>query len=168
MRNYRVKANVIAGALALSLGGAFGLVDGDANGSAQVLPSFCREEVAEDVRPSPASSHTGVLLGANKRYVEGGEFIYARLLNFGSKIAGYGWEFLIERHTVSGWTLDPSSPKGPWIKKLGLLKPGAASLLCYKFQIPKGQPKGRYRFSTRVSYLGHGILTRRTAEFFVR
>jgi hypothetical protein len=131
-----------------------------ANGS----PRFCQWTQARDVRPA-ASGQRGVALAVSKRRVEAGAFVYARLLNLGSKAAGYGREFLIERYSAAGWALDPSSPDGPWIKSLSKL-PEETAGRCYGFRVPVGQAGGRYRFSTKV-FLRPGSSARRTAEFQV-
>ena len=146
-------------AICIALGGA----SEDAR-SANGSPRFCQWTQAKDVRP-PAVHQRGVVLAVSKKRVQAGAFVYARLLNFGSKAAGYGREFLIERYSAGGWALDPSSPDGPWVKSLSRLPAGDAGR-CYRFQVPVGQAGGRYRFSTKV-FLRPGSSARRTAEFLV-
>jgi hypothetical protein len=156
-----IRAMVIAaGACAICIGSWASTKTSSAHGS----PRFCQWTQAGDVRPAP-SGQRGVALTASKKRVEAGAFVYARLLNFGSKTAGYGREFFIERYSAAGWGLDPSSPDGPWVKSLRKLPSGAAGR-CYVFRVPVEQAEGRYRFSTKV-VLKPGSSARRTAEFLV-
>lgn len=151
---------IAAGACAICIGAWAGANTSSAHGS----PQFCQWTQAGDVRPAP-SGQRGVVLAVSKKGVEPGAFVYARLLNFGSKTAGYGREFLIERYSAAGWGLDPSSPDGPWVKSLSKL-PGGAAGRCYVFRVPVGQAEGRYRFSTKVVFRP-GSSARRTAEYLV-
>ena len=144
-------------AFALYLTLAF--LSGTASSSAQGLPTFCKE--------APRSASTkqgGVSLVVSKGQVRVGAVIYARLLNFSAKTVGYGREFAIERRGRSGWTLDPASPDGPWVKSLGKLAPGSGGR-CYEFHVPSTQAEGRYRFSTKIIQTGSQAV--RTAEFRV-
>ncbi len=106
------------------------------------------------------------MLSVSKMRVEAGAFVYARLLNFSDEAAGYGREFLIERHGPTGWALDPSTPVGPWFKSLSKLPAGAAGR-CYGFQVPEEQVQGRYRFSTKV-FLKSESSARRVSGFLVQ
>jgi hypothetical protein len=163
MMKFMTKGSLAAwlSAFALCIGLALaGSNDSSANG----LPRFCQGSEAKDVRPV-VSNQGGVALAVSKKRVETGAFVYARLVNFGGKAAGYGQEFRIERYSATGWALDPSSPDGPWVKSLGKLPAGAAGR-CYRFRVPVEQAKGRYRFSTKV-FLRHGSSARRTSEFLV-
>jgi hypothetical protein len=151
--------------LALSWSMAMGSIDGDISFAAS-SPSFCQGASAKDVDPNLVSSQDGVSLAVSRKRVDAGAAIYARLVNFSSKSAGYGREFVIQRYGSSGWSIDPSSPEGPWPRSLSKLPMGAAGR-CFKFQVPMEQPEGRYRFSTKI-FLESGASARRSVEFVVR
>jgi hypothetical protein len=138
-------------------------------------PRFCRVHSAVAAFEArivgrgepPVSAPRGVTLLTSRPDVSPGDWIYARLANFGTEVAGYEREFAIERMTMRGWEVDPSSPMGPWFKVLGKLNPGTAGR-CYAFQIPLEQADGRYRFSTkiRLPISGQGQ-PRRVAKFSI-
>jgi hypothetical protein len=97
--------------------------------------------------------------------VSPGEVLAARLVNRMNKMASYGVAFRIERFSNGSWQLDPSSPKGPWPKKLGRLEPGSAGA-CFYFRIPAQQPQGKYRIVTFVRV--DGKKTSRNSEWRIR
>lgn len=137
--------------------------------------SFCHVDTAKGAlsagvignRRGSTYQPQGVELLVSNAQIARGESIYARLANFGEKRAFYGREFVIQRRSEGGWERDPASPKGPWVKVAGVLKPGSAGR-CYRFDVPMDQPTGQYRFSTRIT--GPEIskaAQRRTAVFRV-
>lgn len=149
------------------------------------IPTFCqgRSVKAIDNRDtrrkggSDGSARTvrrlrvaGVVLLVSTDQVDAGQSVFARLVNRGSRYLGYGLEFHIERYTTArGWFVDPASPPGPWPKVGGRLNPGFAGR-CYGFHVPADQPRGHYRFSTKVEVLDRprSRPIRRTGEFDVR
>jgi hypothetical protein len=131
---------------------------------------FCDGDEAREAYETSAG-HPNVPTGRGKvslvvksRHLKPGQTVYARLVNFSPENASYGLAFRIERFSGSGWEMDSSSPDGPWPKSRGRLSPGFAGK-CFRFQIPAGQPRGRYRLSARVQ-LSVGD-RRRSGEFFV-
>jgi hypothetical protein len=154
------------------------LLAADASASLSV-PQFCTGSVDPNKVKSmgrPAESREGkrrqggLLLVVSKNRVTPGSNVYARLVNNGTQLVGYGREFRIERYTATkGWFLDPNSPKGPWTRELRRLS-GESAGLCYRFEVPSDQSPGRYRFSTKIHFeLGTSRRAeRRTAEFAVR
>ncbi|HEY8502048.1 MAG TPA: immunoglobulin-like domain-containing protein, partial [Solirubrobacterales bacterium] len=134
-------------------------------------PPFCRPMSAEDVPKAvrgPVAK--GIALGLNAEVRAPGQTLYARLLNEGKGRVHYPPMFRIERYVNSQWTVDPSSPKGPWHANLDLLAPGRAGK-CSEFEVPQGQADGRYRIVKSV-LIGHGHSrsrkrSKRVAEFFV-
>jgi hypothetical protein len=166
-KNFRLQALILAAFAVFCL--AF--VD---SSQGQRLPRFCRALTARTVfvvsgnkRDLPAAErHRKVVFLTNKKTVQPGGRIYARLVNFGRSIVGYGREFAIERWTSTDWELDPSSPKGPWPRVLGRINPGSAGK-CYRFDVPSEQEKGFYRFSTKASIRLVRHQMRKTAKFTV-
>lgn len=165
---------VIARAVTVTVVGLLCLVAAD-SAFAGGVPRFCRVSKSSAALAASAKqgmkhslTHTGgVLLLVNRSSVSAGKLIYARLANFSTSRVGYGLEFAIDRRLTGGWILDPSSPKGPWPKVGGILKPGRAGR-CYRFKVPGEQPQGLYRFSTQIQvHLGTQQQARRTAEFRV-
>lgn len=94
-----------------------------------------------------------------------GQVLAARLVNRMNTTASYGVAFRIERFANGSWELDPSSPKGPWPRKLGRLEPGSAGA-CFYFRIPAQQPQGKYRIVTFVHV--DGERTSRNSEWRIR
>ena len=126
--------------------------------SAAKSPRFCRVDKASDAlsarvignsRTSSSQLH-GIQLLVSDFHVASGEPIYARLANFGKKRVFYGREFAVQHRSAGGWERDPASPKGPWVKVAGVLKPGSAGH-CYRFDVPTNQTPGQYRFSTQIT-----------------
>lgn len=164
MKTKRVPKTTIAvslSALALSSGLA---AAGSAGRSTAGIPRFCKEQQAKDALPT-SPLQRGLRLAVSREGIQPGELVYARLLNFSDTTFGYGREFRIERYGSSGWTLDPSSPDGPFVRSLRKL-PAENAGRCYGFRVPLAQANGRYRFSTKV-FQRPGVSTRRTAEFTV-
>jgi hypothetical protein len=140
------------------------------------VPRFCRVNTAqaaleaqvEQEHHSMSRNPRGIVLLVSQSEDIPGAWVYSRLADFGNVSAGYGREFAIERLTPSGWEIDPASPKGPWIKVLGRLNPGAVGG-CYRFHVPATQPAGKYRFSTKIRLPLNGRRwVRRTAQFAVK
>jgi hypothetical protein len=129
-----------------------------AGSSAAKSPRFCRVDKpsdalsAREIDSNRTSSNQlrGIQLLVSNFHVAPGEPVYARLANFGKKRAFYSREFAIQRRSGGGWERDPASPKGPWVKVAGVLKPGSAGR-CYRFDVPTDQPAGQYRFSTKIT-----------------
>lgn len=132
----------------------------------QPTGGFCQLRDAEDVlnRLGERGSVRGIkLMVANERVVPG-QALQARLLNLTRGVVLYGSEFKIQRYSKSGWKTDPSSPSGPWPRRLSKLSSGGAGR-CYRFVVPAQQEAGRYRFLTFVD--SGPAKQRRIAEFFV-
>lgn len=133
----------------------------------QPSAGFCQIGDADDlleriVQRVPA---TGVRLVVDEQRVEPGEVVRARLLNFTRGVVRSHSEFTVQRHREESWKTDPSSPDGPWPRRLGKLSPGGAGR-CYRFSVPVEQDPGRYRFLKRVEY--GSVRKWRAVEFFVR
>lgn len=113
---------------------------------------FCQITGADKVaeRAEMQGPAIGIRLLANQQQVEAGEVVRARLANFSTNAVRSGAEFEIQRYVGLAWQTDPSSPDGPWPLRVRKLKPGEASG-CYRYEVPEGQPAGRYRFLTTVS-----------------
>jgi hypothetical protein len=133
----------------------------------QPSAGFCQITDADDLleRLGQRTLATGVRLVVNEQQVEPGEVVKARLLNFTRDVVRSYSEFKIQWHGKEGWKTSPSSPDGPWPRRLGKLPPGDAGR-CYRFSVPAEQGPGRYRFLTRVD--SGSVTKRKAAEFFVR
>jgi hypothetical protein len=135
--------------------------------ASQTGGGFCQTMDADDLlkrvgQQTPADT---IKLVVSKQEVEPGMLIQARLVNTTQRVARYGSEFKIQRYGRMGWKTDPSSPDGPWPRRLGKLSPGRAAG-CYRFSVPAEQSPGRYRFLTSVN-LG-SARKGRVAEFVVQ
>ena len=107
--------------------------------------SFCQTQDLKKVEAHSTGSPRGELfLVVKDESMSPGQVLAARLVNRMNATASYGVGFRIERYADGSWELDPSSPKGPWPKKLGRLDPDSAGQ-CFYTRIPAEQPQGRYR-----------------------
>jgi hypothetical protein len=151
----------------VAVAAAIGVMAAGGTVVASSTPEFCQPTRADEVSPGPGGQ-TGVVLAVNKKRAEAGRSVFARLLNFSSKTAGYVREFRIERYGAGKWTVDESGPAGPWPKSRGILSPGSAGG-CYRFNVPPELSSGRYRFSTQISFRtgSSSALVRRVGEFTV-
>lgn len=127
--------------------------------------SFCKTESVERVeaRATKAGAQD-IALALKGESLRPGETASARLFNRGESNAAYGLAVKIERWMDGQWSLGPSSPKGPWPKKLGRLDPGEISA-CFRFPVPDGQPGGQYRFTVYIHLDQKKV--RRSAKFIV-
>lgn len=135
--------------------------------ASQAGGGFCQVTDAGDLltRQGQATPADTVKLIVSKPEVRPGMVIQARLINTTQFVARFGSEFKIQRYGRNGWMTDPSSPDGPWPRKVGKLMPDRAAG-CYRFSVPAGQHLGRYRFLTSVD-LGSSKRGR-VAEFAVQ
>jgi len=74
-----------------------------------------------------------------------GEIVTARLENHGTDSLHYGLGRTIERYDGSTWTVAPESSQGA-VLAIGLSSGPGESASCWSFNIPPGEPPGRYRF----------------------
>lgn len=135
------------------------------------MSPFCRAMSAEEVPTAVRGPMVkGVALGLNAGVRAPGQVLYARVLNEGEIRIQHSQVFRIERYVNSHWTIDASSPKGPWPAKLGSIRPGGAGG-CFEFAVPQAQAGGRYRFVKPVLIGQENSRLRkrskRVAEFFV-
>ena len=109
-----------------------------------------------------------VRLGSRSKSYRGGEVVYARVENLGTKLVHDLREYSVERFTEEGWErVGPHAlgwPRSP----APLLSAGKAR--CQDFRVPSHASPGRYRL---VKYIGYGSVTGRTMlaltrEFRVR
>lgn len=153
MRSFTFQATVTAAAFVVASAHAFGWgLNINQASASQTGGAFCEIRAADEVLrqrggQAPAS---GVLLVTDKHEVQPGKQIRARILNFGPRSVRFGAEFKIQRYDAGRWTTDPSSPDGPWSRRAGVLAPGRAGG-CYRFLVPSDQPRGWYRFVTKVT-----------------
>lgn len=113
---------------------------------------------------------TGIAFCLKLRVVRRGQVAAARLVNHEKRTVAYGLAFAVQRRHSTGWRRDPVSPDGPWRQVRRSLRPGRASRY-FRLRVPPQQPRGRYRFVTKV-YLGIGsqgrTVTRHSRPFLVR
>jgi hypothetical protein len=107
---------------------------------------FCRGATSQTLKAARVGPPIrGVALALQRKQVAPGQVIRARLVNVGEHRATYGPPHRIEHWAEGRWSLDPSSPRGPWHKVFWLLRPTQAGR-CFQFAIPSEQAVGVYRF----------------------
>lgn len=125
--------------------------------------SFCNTGNLKRIegRNTGTPREAGVVLAARDDLLVPRQVLAARLVNRSRASATYGVAYRVDRFTGGSWHRDPSSPKGPWPKKEGRLKPGSAGT-CFYFRIPAEQPNGKYRIVTFL-HLEHKKMSRSSA-----
>src|SRR5215218_3189002 len=112
-----------AGSLVLSPDGVAAAVWVPPSAVAQAY--YCGDSTADLVKyATVGKSIQGVLLALERKQVNPGETIFARLVNRGKNLASYGQYHRIERYVGGEWISDPAGPHGPWTRKLWGLGPG--------------------------------------------
>jgi hypothetical protein len=164
-KRLKAKSNVLSGVSLLLLTALLSLMSAGHASAAQ--PRFCTPtRTANSVDAAAIGPQIkGISVALQAKQIAPGQSLYARPLNQGESWANYGPVYRIERYSGSGWTIDPSSPDGPWIRKSWSLAPERAGR-CFGFGVPSDQPTGLYRFVIPVTV--DGIRAARTAVFNIR